>query len=396
MEFRHITPEEQERAIFIISQSFYYDCESEYKLLEKGKFRYEDFFGAFNDEGEMVAVIQRGPYYMWLDGKSVMCGGIGNVATLPEARRSGAIRRLMKNIHDAMFEQGYVMGYLYPFSHPYYRQFGYELCNEKHHLEASPEPLLSLDFNGSAKQFEPGEEGTDPSDIIEIYTLFSRKYNIMLDRDAWQWEQKLEHDPVTTKTRTYIIYNNAEKACAYFTYEHNRQGFTASLEIKDMAWIDYDSMYLLFAFIGRLSGNVIKIGFDVPAEICPSYLFSESHSYELNIKPNGMARIINAKKALENMIKPNERGIFKIKIHDEFMPQNDKTYKVSWKNGHTEVTEFSGICDMECSIMALTQMLTGYVGLDVAQARRDVTVKSNEELLFLSFPKKMVCIADYF
>ncbi len=396
MEFRHITAQEQERAIFIISQSFYYDCECEYKLLEKGKFRYEDFFGAFNEEGTMTALLQRSPFYMWLDGKSIMCAGIGNVSTLPESRRGGMVRNLMKKTHDIMYDQGYVMGYLYPFSHPYYRKYGYELCNESHNLESSPEPLLKLAFDGSAKQFIPGEEGTDPGEIIDIYTTFSQKYNIMLDRDAWQWEQKLEHDPVTTKMRTYTIYNTDKKPCAYFSYKHERKGFPASLTIKDLAWIDYDSMYLLFAFIGRLSGNVTKIKFNIPPEVCPSYLFDEPHSYAINVKPNGMARIINAQEALKYIKKPGERGSFKIKILDEFMPQNNKSYKVSWKGEHSEVKENSGLCDIECSIMALTQMVTGYVGLKKAQARSDVKIKSNTELLMSVFPNKMVYIADFF
>ncbi len=396
MEFRKIKETEQEQAIYIISQSFYYDCKGEYKLLEKGKFRYQEFFGAFDEHGKMIAITQCEPHYMWLDGVGVKSGGIANVACLPENRRSGLIRETIKLALGTIYEEGYVMSYLYPFSYPYYRKFGYELCNEMYRLEASPKDLVNIPFEGTAKQFEPGDSGSDPCDIIEIYNIFSEKYNIMLDRDAWQWEKKLEHNPVTSKTRTYVIYDKDTKARAYFTYDYDRDGVTAELSIKDLAWTDYEAMNMLFAFIGRFAGNVIKISFHLPPDMVPSYLWQEPRDCEIFYEPSGMARIVNAKKALETFKKPGDEGNFTIKINDDFMEQNNKSYKVSWKNGKSKAKEYDGECDIECSIMALTQILTGFVGLEQAETRSDLTIINNSDLLTQTFPKKMVYIADFF
>ena len=396
MEIRSIKPEEQEKVIFVLSQAFYYKCENEYKQLEKGNFRYEDFLGAFDDNGKLLSVIQCLPYYMWLDGVSVQCGGIGNVASLPEGRRGGAIRKMMKLMCDNMYDDGYVLSFLYPFSHTYYRKFGYELCCEKSVLGASPEDLLAHEFKGQAKQFEPGEEGTDPGEIIEIYNTFASHLNLMLDRDAWQWEPKLEQDPVESKTRTYVIYGEDEKASAYFTYVYDRQGNRTELTIRDIAWADVDGMYNLFAFIGKLYGNVKKVTFDIPPNLVPEYLWTEPWNIEIIKKANGMARIINAKKALEIIKKPALDGSFTIKIDDPFMEQNNKSYKVSWKNGESSAEEYDGACDLECSALALAQIVTGYVGLELAESRRDVKISANKETLYSVFQKKMTYIADYF
>ena len=166
-----------------------------------------EFLGAFAEDNTMAAVLQCEPHYMWLNGKSVKSGGIANVSTLPEHRHGGMVRHMMKKICDKMYDDGCVMSYLYPFSYEYYRKFGYEMCNEMLRIEAKPNDIGDLPFVGSAVQFEHGENGTDPADIIDIYTSFSSGYNIMLDRDAWQWERKLEHDPVLSNIRTYIIYD---------------------------------------------------------------------------------------------------------------------------------------------------------------------------------------------
>ena len=396
MDFRFIKEGEQEQVVFVMSQAFYYDCENEYKLVEKGKFRYEDFLGAFDDTGKLMAVVQCLPHFMWLDGVSVQCGSIANVASLPEGRRGGIVRKIMKLLCDKMYEDGYVMSYLYPFSHSYYRKFGYEFCYNAEVFRASPKELLDIEFKGEAKQFMPGEKGTDPGDIIEIYNTFASRFNIMLDRDAWQWELKLEHDPVLTKTRTYIVYGEDKKADAYFTYTYDRQGNSTTLTIRDMAWTDNDGMYNMFAFWGKFFGNVIKVVFDVPPSLVPEYLWKEPLENEITRRPGGMARVINVQKALEIIKKPTAAGSFTIKINDSFMEQNNKSYKVAWKDGSSKAKEYAGDCDLECSAMVLAQIVTGFVGLEQAQIRADVKIKSNRETLFEVFKKKMVYIADFF
>ena len=361
MNIRPIEKSEQERAIFIISQSFFYTCESERKLLENDKFRYEEFLGAFAEDGSMAAVLQCEPHYMWLNGKSVKSGGIANVSTLPEHRQGGMVRHMMKKICDKMYDDGCAMSYLYPFSYEYYRKFGYEMCNEMLRIEASPDDIGDLPFVGSAVQFEHGENGTDPADIIDIYTEFSSRYNIMLDRDAWQWERKLEHDPVLSNIRTYIIYDENESACAYFTYTYKREGYSSELNITDIAWKNSESMYQLFAFLKRFSGNVKKLKFHVPPEMVMSYIWPEPNACEVFYEHSGMARVINAKAALETVNLAGSES-FTIKIDDAFMAQNDKLYKVYEKGGETHAVEHDGECDIECSVQALSQLITGFAG----------------------------------
>lgn len=394
MEYRKIKPEEQERAIFILSQAFFYKCEGEYKQLEQGKFQYQDFVGAFNDDGEMMALFATLPHYVWLDGYTVKSGGIGGVASLTEHRRGGQIRKLFEKECDRMYEEGYTLSYLYPFSHSYYRKFGYELCCTANKVTADPKDLLRFKVDGYAKQFEPGENGTDPGDIVEIYNKFAPKYNTMLHRE-WQWEKHLEHDPVKTTTRTYILYDKNDKPQSYVTYNYKNED-KLTINIKDMAWVSYDAMYSLMGFVGRLCSNIKEITFTAPPEMHPEIIWQEPYDLKTEIQTSGMARIINAEKALRALRKPTQNGEFTIKINDEFMEQNNKSYKVVWEDKKTTVTEYDGKCDIECSVQTLAQILIGYIGLDSVMMKDDVVVNGNAELLRSVFIKKDVFIADYF
>lgn len=396
MEFRRVNKDEQEQIPNIISQAFFSQCEAEYKQLEKNKFRYEDYIAAFNDDGKIVTIIQILPHFMWLDCISVKSGGIANVASLLDYRRGGNVRKLMKLACDNMYNDDCIMSYLFPFSYSYYRKFGYELCCKSDKITAKSEDLCQFEMKGYVKQFEPGEHGTDPEDIITIYNEFASKFNIMCDRDAWQWKNRIEKDPIKTKTRTYVIYDENNNARSYFTYNYDYKESKVILHISDMAWLNYDDMYSLIGLISRLFGNSEEIDFNVPPNMMPSYIWKNTADLTIETKPNGMARIINAKKAFVILKKQIKEGSFTIKINDDFMEQNNKSYKISWSDGKTEVLEYNGKCDMECSIMALAQILTGFISLDNAISRSDLNVNDNKELLCCVFTKKDVFTADYF
>ena len=51
--------------------------------------------------------------------------GISSVATLPEYRRAGVMREMFKGMLPRMYERGAALSGLYPFSHAFYRKFGY-------------------------------------------------------------------------------------------------------------------------------------------------------------------------------------------------------------------------------------------------------------------------------
>ena len=65
---------------------------------------------------------------VWFDGSLVKATGVGGVATLPESRGSGGIRKIFEALMPEWYRDGVTFSVLYPFSHEFYRQFGYELC----------------------------------------------------------------------------------------------------------------------------------------------------------------------------------------------------------------------------------------------------------------------------
>ena len=69
------------------------DVEAKREAIEAEK---HDDWGAFDEDGTMMARIINNHFLFHLDGQIIPAGGIGAVSTLPEYRNRGAVREMFK------------------------------------------------------------------------------------------------------------------------------------------------------------------------------------------------------------------------------------------------------------------------------------------------------------
>ena len=127
MEVRKLTAKERFEANIISTVAFHMRMEDPEKVREESEKETVEDWGAFSDEGKMMARIINNRYTVFLDGHEVQCGGIGAVSTLPEYREEGAIRAIFRDLLSQARKNGEILSALYPFNHAFYRKFGYDL-----------------------------------------------------------------------------------------------------------------------------------------------------------------------------------------------------------------------------------------------------------------------------
>ena len=86
-------------------------------------------WGALSEDGTLAAGLACYDFHAFLQGEAVSNGGIGGVVTHPAYRRQGAIREIFTELLRETRSNGEILSSLYPFSHAFYRKFGYELCD---------------------------------------------------------------------------------------------------------------------------------------------------------------------------------------------------------------------------------------------------------------------------
>ena len=109
------------RAALIAAVAFHQRLEDPEKARLESEKETEQHWGAFHEDGTLMAHIINNQFTYFLDGKTVAGGGIGAVSTLPEYRNTGAVREIFQRLLPAAYADGEVISTLYPFSHAFYR-----------------------------------------------------------------------------------------------------------------------------------------------------------------------------------------------------------------------------------------------------------------------------------
>jgi len=406
IEYRKLTPEEKfyfERLQGFVFGNGHMNEKEMRERLAKGEMKSDNSYGAIDENGRVLAGLEIIPYTMWFDGNKVSMYGIAGVASLPESRRLGNVRKVFEKAMKDIYEQGGVFSHLYPFSQDYYRKFGYEQAGAAKKYILPLEPARKFKTSGSAHEYiaKDGEIIKDEGNVIrnrliEIYEIYAAKHNMMLSRSNHRWNEVLNVSLLGLE-RVYFWKDSEQNIKSWAKFKKNNE----TIDIYDIAWTDCESMLGILQFIGMFDGAAEKMSVKASPEFVAELFWNNLYNIEIHTDWMGMNRVVNVKRALELMKKPEENGRFTIKVIDDFADWNNHTYLVEYGGGNCKVSETSPNdteigADIETSARALIQMLLGVYELEQIAQRDDVRVNGNMQKLKRLFYKKNMLLTDYF
>ena len=206
MEIRRLTENEHFEANLVSCIAFHMRMEDREKAREEGRKLTTEDWGAFSEDGKIMARIMNHRFDSWVDGKLVPNGGIGGVSTLPEYRNTGTIRAIFDKLIPEAYRNGEIISTLYPFNHAFYRKFGYETACWRNDYEFAPAVLIGYRFDGTAEMWQP----EDPvSDYTALYNRFAENFNLAVRRDGKRMlEEHLKGDCYKDRKFSYLLREN--------------------------------------------------------------------------------------------------------------------------------------------------------------------------------------------
>lgn len=390
MEIRKLSGKERFDAYLIDTYCFHsrkdsFDNEREH--IEKATY---DYWGAFNDSGTLMAAMVNHQFTFMLDGHPVPGGGIGSVATLPEYRESGAIRKMFRPVLADSFRRGDVISALYPFNHAFYRKFGYDTVVWKNKYEFSPALLKSYRFDGTVTRWNPGDPVTE---YLDLHNRFAAQYNLPVVFDEERMEKHMKTDRLWMDRKfSYLFRQNGEAiACLTFTDIFNNP--EAILQVDDCAWLNADGFNAILAFLGRFSADYGTVQLGLPYGIDLLRIIRTSDAYDIRRETcqDYMVRPVHVRKLLEIISKPAGCD-FTLRVHDGLISENNATLRVTAE----KVSDFTGEPDLELSVQTLGQLAVGAISVDEALLKPDVRVSRNHETLRRVFTEKKILINEHF
>ncbi len=384
MIIRKLTAEDQVSLQKLWSICFMYSINVE-EAEKNAKEKKEDptGYGAFTEDGELIAGVIGNRLTMNFDGQKTPLVGIGGVVTHPSYRKGGAIKAIMKELLTKAREDGFIFSGLYPFNHGFYRKFGYELSRD---LET-----YTFDFSLISKYAGDVKTKllTDKDDrtfLHPVYVAFTKRYNLAIDRDKDTFNRLTASDPYAKNDYTYAIYDE-NKPSAYVAFSKR----DSTLLVRDYAFRTEKDFIKILSFLSRFSPEFGKIEIALPSDIPIALLSSNPYDVEKKVNSRYMTRVVNCEKAL-SMLNRYIPSPFVIEIDDPFLPENSGRFKV-WSGGCEKTEEKA---DVKMSIQAFSQMMAGYAGFVGTLFRDDVELFGNYETLKTVFPKMATYLGVYY
>ena len=356
----------------------------------------EDWTWGYFEDSRMVSCMTAIPYAMRFDGHTVAMTGIGGVASLPETRHGGKIRKIFEVLFKEEYEKGTEFTGLTPFSHSYYRKFGYELCNDRKEIVIEGRTFKKLKPIGKFVQHFPG----DPTDILQmIHEKYIRDINQTIVRNHWAddlaWRLFTNSNPYKDSVYTYIWYDDHKTPRGYVSFRREMNGMQASLIMREIIYMDGEALYNLLAFFSQLS--FAEFRWDAPVFTPIADIFTENWDFKQNLIPRDMLRVIHVQRVLEKMRQPKGSGSYVVEIEDSMIQENCGRFLVEYSPERKQVSKTDRTADMNCDIPALSQLVSGYRTLDdLLLCKEGIQIYKNKELLSDVFTSRRSHLSENF
>ena len=391
MEANDIAACEKIQAIAFVSP---FDAQAVDERLQKEGCPRDEYVGYVNEEGTITACMVLPRYQMRYEGAWVPMVGIGGVASLPEHRSGGAIRQIFESELPRCRAEGAVFTMLYPFSHSFYRKFGYELCQLPTAWQVPAESLRHLPCSCQVDMLQPG---CDLSPLKQVYDAYLGQCQLAIQREDRHWRELL--GKASYKDRRYsYLFSQEGKALSYVVIQAENDGpYSKAGVVRELAWSCPQGLREALGFLNRLAAQYGRFRITLPQGTLLPALVDECYDCKPSCHDQPMARVLQAAEAFR--LRPLAQGVrCRVAVEDPFLPENTGVFALTGAGDQTQVEQLplSEEWDLSVDPGTLTQLLLGTLTLEEALCKPQVALRGNAQALEQAFPKAAVFLNEYF
>jgi len=348
-------------------------------LRENPRYNYSHMIVA-DYEGELVGTATVFPAQMWLSGVPVSIGAVAGVTVLPAFQRRGIAAKMMEFLIVRMYAEGRVLSVLFPFSHKYYRQFGYGTIGDLHAYRLNPNNLMVFVEGHRVRPFEPGDL---PMMRVMYKGQLTWRNGWFTRRDEW-WQRLIEMWP------NIMVFDNDGLIEGFYVYEIKTNDLGERVLYLREFFAAEDAAYrgLIGYLAAQNEADVIE--YLAPPDTPIRYALRQpwgdraiNRGWVFNdlchVTPGPMGRIINLPAALTARFYARRMsGERTIKVSDSLIPTNEEPLVFRLVDGRAETRPADDArVQLETDIGTLSQILSGYLSL--ADARRLGRLQADED-----------------
>ena len=274
-----------------------------------------------------LAVIDMG---QWFGGRRVATGGVVAVAVEPELRGLGVGRALMRSALVEMRARGLALSTLYPATHAFYRDVGYELAGGRYEIRIAASAIGAHDRDAPVFRLEHGCDGA----VRAAYARAAATSPGWLDRHEYIWSRIPEWRAEVREG--YAV--GTPRAIEGYVFLARRRNATGrhDVVVADLVALDARAGRRLLALLGdhrSLADDVVVQGGPNDPWLA---LLPEGARVALVLP--WMIRIVDLPAALSQRGFPHAvEAELELDVRDALLPENAGRWRVRVSGGRAEV-----------------------------------------------------------
>lgn len=339
--------------------------------------------GVFSEDGTLLSAMIQIDYTARFEGQDMKLLGIGGVVSDPAARGQRGVRQLFEEGLPRLRDAGYVFSALYPFSHQFYRKFGYELGGLRREAVFAPSHLReNLQRAEEIIRVLPDE---DDRGMAQVYERYTADKNFAIHRTADMWRDLRRGTPWDSLKHAYVLRDKGEPIAFWVGQAEREANGSKTLVIRHMGYTNRKGCEAIFAML-RGYNEFAKVRLQVPDEIEMRFLLDDPHNLESEkTSVGGMIRIMDVERALAMLRAPALPGRFVVEVQDGQIVQNNGRFMVEGDGYSLSVSRAEDRTpDLRCTINGLTALVTGIQSFEDGILMGHGEVMSEKNLKFMS------------
>lgn len=320
--------------------------------------------------------------------------GLSSVATPPEHRRRGHVRDLLAASLAEHRDWGATVAALWPFDHPFYRQFGWAVAGRRvgHEVAVGDLAFASDAADGGRFRRVTAEEHAD---LAPVYRDHAARYALSMDRTPEWWRKRVfrgrETDP-----HVYAFERDGDVR-GYLVYDVGDD--ERVLSVRELAYRDRTALVALLGFCHAHDSQVDRVEVTGPPEPSLVDVVADPGAVETTVRAGPMARLVDVRDLASVARSGAADGEVVLSVSDPLADWNDGRFRVAADGDGVAVDRTDAAADAETDVATLTQVAVGYRSVDDARAAGDLrSGPADADLLAGLFPSAAApsYLRDYF
>lgn len=300
--------------------------------------------------------------HYWFDvdvrGTSVSAPGLSAVASPPERRRGGNVRRLLEESLAEYRDRGDPISLLWPFSAPFYGQYGWATANRYAVHDVDPADLAFATDTDAAAAVDFERVAADDWADLHAVDRESWTHTLGLDRSEAFWRHRVLESWGTDPYASVGYRDGDPVAYLAYTIEDGDDG--RALSASHFGAVDHDALLALLSFCHAHDSQVSTVRLKTPVEFELAYALPDPGAADSDLRAGPMARVVDAVDALEGVpVEPVDLDLV-LSVSDPLVDWHDDPISLVVADGTPSASRAPDATpDVELDVGALAQLLVG-------------------------------------